>query len=304
MRRWKPQPSALFWIAVVAFVVAAAGAGYLLVRLALVLNQPAAELPVSGALFAEFVAFLGLLLLAASFAYRLAAAATLAYSVDRNGLYISWLSNRAVVPLQRIESIESGFRTGTTFAGLLRSIGYYHGQVRAADGRPVHRFSTLPLEQALIVHTATEAFAISPQDAEAFVQDLEQRRRLGAIQQLATGVETGRTFSYAFWDNQVVRRSLALALLLNLALLGWLMTIYPGLPQLIDLRTDATGVAAGLVPRHQILFLPLAGAVLGLINLGFGLTFHKREPAGAQLLQMATVGIQLLFLVAALTILR
>lgn len=289
--------------AVVAFLGTAAGAVYLLVQLAAVFVRPPADWPVSGALFAELLAFLGLLLLAGSFAYRLAAALTLAYSVDRNGLYISWLGNRAVVPLHRIESVDSGVRVRPTLGGLLRSVGYLHGQVSMGEGRVVHRFTTVPLGQALVLHTAADSYAISPQDVDAFVQDLEQRRRLGVVQELAAGVEAGRTFSYAFWDNPTVRRALALALLLNLALLGWLMTIYPGLPPLLDMRADATGAAAALAPRHQILFLPLAAAVLGLINLGLGLSFYRREPVGAQLLQLTTVGVQILFAIAAVTIL-
>lgn len=304
MRRWKPQPSALLWAAFAALALAAAGAGYLLVRLGSVLILPPATWPISGALFGEYLIFLALLALAGALAYRVAAALTLAYSMDRNGLYITWLGNRAVVPLQQIERLEGGVRIPPRLIDRLRSIGYYHGRVRLAEGRIVHRFSTVPLDQALVVHTAHDSYAISPQDADSFVQDLEQRRRIGAVQQLASGVEAGGAFTYAFWDDQVVRRSLALTLLLNLALLGGLMVLFPGLPALVDLRADATGAAAALVPRHQILFLPMAGAALGLLNLGLGLSFYRRERVGAQLLQLASVGVQVLFIVAAVTILR
>lgn len=304
MRRWKPQPSSLLALAVAALLVAAAGAGWLLFRLGRLLLQPPATWPVDGALFLQLVACLVLLLLTGICAYRLAAALTLNYSMDRNGLYISWLGNRAVVPLQQIESVESGLRLASSPVDLLRSVGYRHGRVRLPEGRVLHRFSSVPLSQALIVHTVADSYAISPQEVGGFVQDLEQRRRLGAIQPLTPGVEAGGPFSYVFWDNPTVRGALALAALLNLALLGWLMTLYPSLPAMIDLRADAAGVATVLSPRHQILFLPLAGAALGLINLGLGLGFFRREPLGAQLLQFATVGVQVLFAVAALTIVR
>jgi hypothetical protein len=304
MRRWKPQPSGLLWAAAAALIAAAVAAGYFLVRLAAVLARPPEQWPISGALFVQLLACLALLFLAGALAYRVAATLTLAYNMDRNGLYITWLGNRAVVPLQAIESVESGLRAPVALRDRLRSVGYYHGRVRLPQGRVVHRFTTLPLARALVIHTAADSYAISPEDANSFVQDLEQRRRLGAVQALATTVESGRAFSYAFWDDQTVRRSLALALLLNLALLGWLMTAFPGLPSTVDLRVDATGAAAGFVPRHQILFLPLAAAALALVNLGLGLSFYRREPLGAQLLQIASVGVQLLFVVAAMTILR
>lgn len=303
MRRWKPQPSGLLWVAVVALAAAAAGAGYLLARIGTALATPPAEWPINSALFAQILACLALLLLAGALAYRLAATLTLAYAVDRNGLYISWLGNRAVVPLQQIESIESGVQVALNPLDRLRSAGYYHGRVRLPGGRIVHRFSTRPLSQALVLHTSADSYAISPQDAESFVQELEQRRRLGAIQQLAPGVEAGQAFAYAFWDARVVRVCLGLTLLFNLLLLGWLMTLFPALPSLLVLRADAAGEATALVPRHQILFLPLAGAALALMNLGLGLSFFRREPVGALLLQIASVGIQLLFIVAALSVL-
>ena len=304
MRRWKPQPSGLLWLAVAVLAAATAGAGFFLLRIGAALDRPPAEWPINSALFAAILACLALLLLAGASVYRLAAALTLAYAVDRNGLYISWLGNRAVVPLQQIDSVESGVRVPATALGLLRSVGYYHGQVRTAQGRVIHRFSTRPLAQALVLHTAVDSYAISPQDPDSFVQDLEQRRRLGAIQQLAPGVESGRTFAYQFWNDQVVRWALLITLALNLLLLGGLMTIYPGLPPLIDLRADAAGAATTLVPRHQILFLPLAAAALALMNLGLGLSFYRRETVGALLLQLASAVVQLLFIVAALSILR
>lgn len=304
MRRWKPQPSALLWVGIVALALAVAGAGYLLLRLGAQLSGPPAGWPIDSRLFGLFLACLAALALAGALAYRVAAAFTLAYSMDRNGLYINWLGNRAVVPLQQVESVESGLRAPLRLVDGLRSVGYFHGRVRLPGGRVVHRFSTRPLSRALVIHTTADSYAISPQDADGFVQNLEQLRGIGVVQPLAPGVEAGGAFTYAFWDDQVVRRSLALALLLNLALLGVLMTVFPGLPSEIALRPDATGAAIDLVPRHQILFLPLAGAAVALLNVGLGLTFYRRERAGAQLLQLASVGLQVLFAVAALTILR
>lgn len=304
MRRWKPVPSARLWLGVALLAACAVGAGLLLTRLALALLRPPEQWPVDAGLFIELLGLELLLLLGGAVAYRVVGALTLSYGVDRNGLYIFWLGNRAVVPLQRIESIEGGLPDSGGPRAALQSVGYYHGRVRLPEGRLVHRFSTQPLSRALVLHTSDDSYAISPQDADAFVQELEQRRRIGAIQQLSQGVEVGRTFFYAFWDDRVVRRALLLTLLLNLALLGWLMTIYPGLPALVDMRTDQLGAVATLRPRHQVLFLPLAAAVVALLNTGLGLSLYGREPAGARLLQVASAAAQILFAVAALTIVR
>ncbi|HMQ31217.1 MAG TPA: PH domain-containing protein, partial [Chloroflexaceae bacterium] len=273
---------------------------YLAAPIGAAIARPPEEWPIDGALFLRGLACLALLAAAGALAYRVSAALSLAYAVDRNGVYIFWLGNRAVVPLQAIESIERGV---AATAAPLRGVGYFHGRATLPGGRTLHRFTTVPTERALVLHTAVDSYAISPQESEAFVQDLEQRRRLGAVQQLAPGVEAGRAFFYAFWDDRVVRAALLAAVALNLALLGWLMTIYPGLPATLDLRSDAVGVAATFAPRHQILFLPLAGAALGLLNTGLGLTLYAREPVGARLLQVASAGVQILFAVAAVSIL-
>jgi hypothetical protein len=243
-----------------------------------------------------------MLLAAGILVYRVAATLTLAYGVDRNGFYIFWLGNRAVVPLTQIESVESGVSMPENVGSLARSIGYYHGSARLPEGQLVQRFSTVPMAQALILHTPGESFAISPENPEAFVQELEQRRRIGAIQQLSTGVEVGRMFFYAFWEDQVVRAALLAAVGLSLLLVGWLAAIYPSLPAMIDLRADAAGVASSLRPRHQVLFLPLAAVAILLINTGFGLSLYSRTPVGARLLQVASALAQILFAVAILTI--
>jgi hypothetical protein len=304
MRRWKPQPSGLQWAAAVLLALSTLGAVALIGQVGIALARPPEQWPIGMPLYLQLVAGLGLLVTAGMVAYRVLAARSLAYGVDRNGFYIFWLGNRAVVPLAQIESVESGAQAPQRLGDLARSLGYYHGRVRLTDGRIIHRFTTVPLAQALILHTSGDSYAISPVQADEFVQELEQRRRLGSIQPLAAGVEVGRAFFYQYWEDGVVRAALLLAVLLNLLLLGWLVAAYPGLPALVELRSDAVGVAAALRPRHQMLFLPLAAAVLTLVNTGLGLSLYSRLPLGARLLQIASLLVQLLFAVAVLTIVR
>ncbi|NJN16535.1 MAG: hypothetical protein HC822_09805 [Oscillochloris sp.] len=282
-------------------VPAVAGAAYFGVRLGTVLLQAPASWPVDSRLFSALLA--GLILVAASgmLAYRVANALTLAYGIDRNGIYVFWLDNRMVVPIGRIERIEQGAAVNG-LGHWLQSLGFYHGRTRLPGGRTLYRFSSIALSRALILHTADAAYAVSPADADAFVQELEQRRRLGVIQQLTPGIEPGRYFFYAFWVDPVVRWGLGLAVLLNLGLLGWLMSLYPQLPLEIALRANAVGDVVGTAPRYQILFLPLAAAVLILVNAGLGMTLYLRQAVGARLLQISSVILQICFMVAVLTI--
>ncbi|MFV9505837.1 MAG: PH domain-containing protein [Oscillochloridaceae bacterium umkhey_bin13] len=303
MRRWKPQLTNRVWMSAAIMALAFIAALALLIPVGQSLLGPPETWPINGELFLRSLAGMAALSVAGYLIYRVAAALSLSYAMDRNGLYIHWLGNRAIVPIQTITSIESGLSDPAAAGPPLAQIGYFHGQYALPEGRTLHRFSTLAPAQALIINTTTDAYAIAPLETDAFVQELEQRRRLGPIQQLSAGVETGRAFFYAFWHDRVVRMALLVAVCLNLILLGWLAFSYPGLPPVIELRADAVGEVMLATPRHQILFLPLAALMVGLLNLGLGMTLYGRERAGAQLLQLASAGLQIFFVVAVLTIL-
>ena len=89
-------------------LAALAGAAALGLRLAQALSGPPESWSISFGLYWQIVGLLFLLLLAGALAYRVLAAFTLSYELDRNGLYIIWLGNRAVVPLDQIQSIDLG----------------------------------------------------------------------------------------------------------------------------------------------------------------------------------------------------
>lgn len=284
--------------------VALVGAAFFGTRLIRVLSGPPESWQINLSVYGWVLGLLGLLLLAGALAYRAASAFTLAYDLDRNGLYIAWLGNRAVVPLDRIQSVDLGVVAARVPWRILQGIGYYWGQARTVDGRRLHLFSTQPLARALVIYTPEDAYAISPADHEAFVQDLEQRRNLGATKPLASAYEPGRIFLYDFWSDATVRSLLVVTFALNLVVLGVLAARYPLLEPMLRMRFDAAGQVSELHPRHQVLFLPLAAFGLALFNMIVGLLIYRRQPIGARLLQGVSVLMQVLFGIAALTIIR
>jgi hypothetical protein len=256
------------------------------------------------AIYGRLLAVLALLVVAGALAYRVAAALTLSYDLDRNGLYINWLGNRAVVPLDQIYNVDLGLAGERLRWRMLQWIGYRWGQGQTADGKRLHLFATQPLPRALVIYTAGEAYAISPADHEAFVQDLEQRRNLGATKSLVPTIEESRIFLYAFWNDRTVRVLLLLALGLNLIMLAVLAARYPLLGPTVPMRFNAVGQVAEPRPRHQVLFLPLAALGLALLNTTIGLVFYRRQQLGARLLQGASIVVQILFGIAVATIIR
>lgn len=235
-------------------------------------------------------------------AHRWIAALTLTYDIDRNGLYIRWAGNQAIIPLERIITIDLG--SGPVFLplGILQRVGTYWGRAFASEA-PLYLYATQPPRECLIIYTTDAAYALSPEDPEAFVQDLEQRRNLGATKPMQPSLEYSRAFHYAFWRDGTVLALIVAAVMINLLALGLIAVAYPSLAPLVEMRFDATGELAELRPRHQTLFLPLAAFGLSLLNTAAGLALYRRLPPGARLLQGASVIVQLLFLVAVAQIL-
>jgi hypothetical protein len=304
MRHWNPQPSLSRWIGLLLLVVVLGGATALARMLMREFAGAPEEWQVNLTLYGQVVGFLALLGLAGVLAYRVAGAFTLGYDLDRNGLYISWLGNRAVVPLDQIYSVDVGLTDERLPWRIIQWIGYYWGQGRTADGKLLHLFATQSPAHALIIYSAAEAYAISPADHEAFVQDLEQRRNLGATKPLTPAIESSRIFLYAFWSDRTVRALLLVAFALNLIVLGLLTARYPALGPTVPMHFNAIGQVAEPRPRHQVLFLPLASFGLSLLNTVLGLAFYRRQKLGARLLQGASVIVQILFGVAIATIIR
>jgi len=305
MQRWRPLPSSRIWIALaLALGSLAGGIGVFTKLFSRVTAASPEQWPIDGWFFAEAVLALGLLILAGAFLYRLGAALTLQYGIDRNGLYIHWLGSRAVIPLHLIERIDQGALAIGNWQTALGSIGYYYGRVKTRDGITIHRFTTRPLAEALVIYVGQEAYAISPVDQETFVQELEQRRRLGAVQTLTPGIHVAHFLGYDFWADAVVRRLLLITLTLNLLLFGALAVIYPALPTEIEWRGDQIGAAAELVPRVRIFFLPIAALLTSLVNVLGGLIVYQRSPLAARLWQGFSVGVQIFFIIAAAAVLR
>jgi hypothetical protein len=304
MRRWKPQPFIGRWLALLLLAVTLLGAGVLGVQLGQMLAGPPESWRFDLSIYAQVLELVSLLLLAGALAYRAASALTLVYELDRNGLYITWLGNRAVVPLDQIQSVDVGVVAGRVPLRLVQGIGYYWGQGRTADGKRLHLFATRPPSRCLVVYTADDAYAISPADHEAFVQDLEQRRNLGATKPLASTIEPSRVFLYVFWNDTTVRTLLLIAFVLNLLVLALLAVRYPALDSMVRMRFDAAGQVSDLRPRHQVLFLPLAAFGLSLLNTVVGLLLYRSQQLGARLLQGTSVIVQLLFGIATITIIR
>jgi hypothetical protein len=250
--------------------------------LALALVAKAVTWPVSATQFAAIVGTIVLFVLAGLFAFWAYACHTLHYALDRRGLTIAWGTVRHFIPMERVEGLSAGrgedrpHPQGLSWPGMHVGRGWL-------DDRDVLFYSThRSPEEIVYVRTPTITYAVSPQDPPRFMDELERFRQ---------AERTGGT-RVAQW--------LALAaILINLALWGYIFAIYPDLSPQITIEFPPLGEITDVHSRNEILKIPAAALAVLAVNLIAGLGFQWRERAATYLLLTGSVFLQLLFWVSA-----
>jgi hypothetical protein len=302
MRRWRPQASNNLLIAITLFLAAATSAAAIGSTIAGTFDGPPESWQISLPVYGRLVLTLMLALASLALLYRVIAGATLVYDVDRNGVYIANFWQKVTIPLHEIRDIDQGIDGVSLPWGSAQALGHYWGTASLPDAASLYLFSSVPPEQSVIITTGQGAYAIAPGDLDAFVQDIEQRRKLGVTKRLS---QTDVTFGWGlggFVGDPHVQALLMLAgvvCVLGLGLIAW---AYPSLPSQIDMRFDATGETTGLLPRHFILYLPAVSLAVAAVNLVLGLLVYRWERLASRVLQAATLIAQLLFALAVLAI--
>ena len=95
---------------------------------------------------------------------------------------------------------------------------------------------------------------------------------------------------------------LGLALLVNLALFGFLLVRYNSLPDPLPLHFDSSGLPDRIESKNGILALPAIGLVVYGINSVLGILAYRRQRAATLLLVVGALCVQVLMWLATLNI--
>jgi len=237
--------------------------------------------------------FMSTLPLLALLAYWYHGLVALRYYLDRNALVIACGAFSHVVPLDCVLGgvpgsqvvVSRGFR-GIGWPGYLR--GYM--RLRGLGALEVH--SSQPLERQLVVVTRSRCYGISPPDAEQFSRALEVRRALGATRTMAQAVEYAPLATLPVWRDWWFWVPIALALVANVGLFGFVAGVYGRLPGRVLLRLDPSGEIARVVPKASLLLVSGIGTLTLGVNSVLGFLLHRRERLGAYLLVGVGLAIQ------------
>jgi hypothetical protein len=266
--------------------------------LAVALVAKAVTWPVSATQFVAIVSAIVLFLLAGLFAFWACACHTLRYVLDRGGLTIVWGTLSHFIPMERVEGLSAGrgedrpSLRGLSWPGLHVGRGWL-------DGREALFYSThRSPEEIVYVRTPTVTYAVSPQDPPRFMEEVE-RFRQAARPGGTESVQRDVIGSHPIWADRVAQWLALAAVLINLALWGYIFAIYPDLSPQITIEFPPLGEIADVHSRNDILKIPAAALAVLAANLIAGLGFQWRERAATYLLLTGSVFLQILFWVSA-----
>jgi hypothetical protein len=239
-------------------------------------------------------------------AYGCYALARARYVVSRNALVVDWGGRRELIPMGMIDHV----RAGADVEGPLRPRALtWPGNVVGHATHPslgeVEFLAAADKAGLVLVGYADRWLAISPLDPQAFLAEFEARRAEGVVEAIPPESAQPGFRQWPLWRDWLALGLIALGGLGALALVGYLTLIFPQLPPEIALRFNAQGQPDRFGPPTGLFLLPIIGGLAWALNTLGGVWLHRRadERSGSYLLFGATVFVQALVWVAALSLL-
>ncbi len=281
---------------IVAAVACAIGALALLVAAILV--------PLSFTTFAFVVLAVALLALGAWLVFQAYQLHTASYSLDRNSFVIRWGQTREIVPMgdvQRViaaKDIEEGLR----FLHMPLP-GWWFGHARHSALGKIRMYATAPLNEQVIIVTPEQNYAVSPYDAEAFLDAFRTRLEMRPTQNVTHARLLPSFAEWPIWRDKVAQVLLFLAIALNFGLFGLSAGRYPAAPAQIALHFNSAGLADRFGDKAQLFVPPFIGLITLAISVGIGIwLYRKGERLAAFLLWGGSTVAQLFFAIASITL--
>lgn len=290
---FKPAPSRGVMIGIGLTVATVLGCVLLIVAIRAMGTGPRAAVLIAALLVAAP--------LTARLAYWVWGLISLRYVLGRDGLVIHWAASQQIIPMAAITHVLAGRAYDSPLTGL-RWPGHEVGRSSLRDDMGVSRdalvYATTPPEDQLVVLTASLAYAISPADPQAFVDDFRLRHRLGPTVAWEQHTARAPIARLSLLADRMALGLLAIAAVLNVLAFLWLTWHYPALPEQIALRyrfdpTMGLPTANPLSPIASAWNLPLIGLAVLVANGALAAVGHARARFAALLLGTGALLVQL-----------
>jgi hypothetical protein len=271
---FKPFPAGDRWYAI-AVIVALLGLDALLVSQLL-------GRPVDGLSFLMALAVLGSLLAFVYVGFRTFGAFTLEYWIDRDAITLKWGPTRQLVPLPQIRRVQLN-----TTAQPSSSPGLWHWpcperrRYMVPGVGVVNAYATRPLVEQIVLVTDGEGYSLSPIDAAAFVQAMQERHALGPARLVPAELQRPPLWTWPLWRDRAAMFLMGAGLLGVLVLFGALCFRFPSLSSDLPLHFDINGLPDRIASKEELFALPVIGLVTWILNTAVGVWLYRHVQHGA-----------------------
>lgn len=237
--------------------------------------------------------------------YRTWAAFTLEYWVDRNAITLRWAHLHQVIPTQSIRAIDHSAELPIEAGSLRRWPMPFLDIAAAPTAASINLCATRPPAECIVLQTDAGVYALSPADAEGFIEALQARYRLGATQ-IVTPQRVQRSWLASILSEDRLGAWLLLTGLVGVLILFAVLTIsFPNLPDILAVRYNSQGVPEEIREKTALFRLLIIGLLAWGVNAVGGLWLtRQRQRIGAHMLWGGAIfvqGVLLLALVSLIT---
>ena len=219
---------------------------------------------------------LGLLGLLVLVVYRAYALFHASYTIEREGLRIRWGLRREDIPLTEMEWVRPAHELIAPLKRPSFSMqGALLGMTRHPDLGEVE-FIASDYDSLVVVETANQVLALSPEDAERFVQTFQRTLEMGSITPIEAYTAQPAEFIQSVFTRRFARVTLISSLLLTL-LLAVLTSLLIPYRQIVSMGIDAAGRPLAPVAANHLLILPLLGGAAWIADVVLGFYFFHEE---------------------------
>jgi hypothetical protein len=240
-------------------------------------------------------------------AYRTWALLSARYILSPTDLTVEWGDRRVTWPLPHITEVRAGSNEIALKPAALHWPGNLVGHAQATHFGQVEFLAATEPNGYVLVHGPEGWLALSPGNVAAFLAAFGQMQTeaaaLAAHNDLAETAPISVPPLLQRWSFGRDRLAVALVVFGGvslLALLGYLLALYPQLPPVIALHFNAGLAPDRFGPPSGLFILPTLAGLAWIVNTLGGLWLHRRpdDRAGAYLLFAATLFIHALAWVA------
>ena len=234
------------------------------------------------------------------FGYWTWSCGSLRYFVDRNALTIRWGNVQQVVPLNNIERLVPSDDEESPQIEGVNWVGHHVGRAEVDSlGEVIFYSGHKSMEEVLYVVTPQETYAISVPDHVFFAQTVQSNQARGQLFEQRQAVHRWGIAAQSFWYDKYARL-LAVVMLGAFGLvLGYVLNMYPGLEDQVELRYPSLGGVLRVADKSELLDIPRSAFGFLAVDLVLAVFLHTWERMVGYVLLLAGIAVQLMLLIAA-----